>query len=79
MNRLDRCPRCQGREFRDVPIHNGRSVRRDCATARCRATWGFPVWYGQVLTKHWSADRAAAPIAAKHGHLTAEGRAGETR
>lgn len=40
-----RCDRCGSIEFVEVPIHEGDSVRRDCA--RCRRTWGFPVWYGR--------------------------------
>lgn len=39
-----RCDRCGSAEFIEVAIHGGASVRRDCA--RCRRTWGFPVWYG---------------------------------
>lgn len=39
------CPRCGYREYRDVPIHGGRSIRRDCA--RCERFLCFPVWYGQ--------------------------------
>ncbi|MEQ8848824.1 hypothetical protein [Botrimarina sp.] len=39
-----RCDRCGAGEFREVAIHAGASVRRDCA--RCGRTWGFPVWYG---------------------------------
>lgn len=36
------CKRCDFHEYRDSPIHNGRSTRRDCA--RCNRTDGFPVW-----------------------------------
>jgi len=36
--------RCGGTTWRDVPIHGGRSVRRDCG--RCRRFLDFPVWYG---------------------------------
>lgn len=40
------CDRCGHTEFRDVPIHAGRSIRRDCA--RCGRLVGFPVWYGDT-------------------------------
>ncbi len=40
----DACSRCSSTEFRDTPIHDGQSVRRDCAI--CNRTLGFPVWYG---------------------------------
>ena len=36
------CGRCHSREFCDVPIHGGRSVRRDCA--QCGLTIDLPVW-----------------------------------
>lgn len=39
-----RC-RCGSTTWRDFPIHNGLSTRRDCA--RCRRFLAFPVWYGQ--------------------------------
>lgn len=38
------CNRCGNATGGDVPIHQGRSTRRDCA--RCGRTMGFPVWYG---------------------------------
>jgi hypothetical protein len=41
------CPRCRSTGFLDVPIHNGQSVRRDCA--RCGRFIVFVVWYGRVL------------------------------
>ena len=37
--------RCGGTTWRDVPIHGGRSVRRDCG--RCGRFLGFPVWYNK--------------------------------
>jgi hypothetical protein len=40
------CDRCGFDEFVDVPIHEGRSTRCDCA--RCGLTLGFPIWYGRV-------------------------------
>jgi hypothetical protein len=39
------CDRCGCRDFVDVPIHDGQSVRRDCA--RCGRMLAFPRWYGQ--------------------------------
>jgi hypothetical protein len=41
------CDRCGFDQFVDAPIHNGESVRRDCA--RCKTTMGFAVWYGQAV------------------------------
>lgn len=40
------CRRCGSREYRDVPIHEGQSVRWDCA--KCDAFVDFPFWYGRV-------------------------------
>ena len=37
--------RCGLTTWRDVPIHGGQSVRRDCE--RCRRFLDFPVWYGK--------------------------------
>jgi hypothetical protein len=36
--------RCGSTVWRDVPIHNGQSVRRDCG--RCGRFFAFPIWYG---------------------------------
>ncbi|HUY88705.1 MAG TPA: hypothetical protein VMV10_08220 [Pirellulales bacterium] len=36
--------RCGATTWRDVPIHGGRSIRRDCA--RCGRFIDFPIWYG---------------------------------
>lgn len=36
--------RCGSTTYRDVPIHDGRSARRDCG--RCGRFIKFPVWYG---------------------------------
>jgi len=36
--------RCGSTTWRDVPIHDGQSIRRDCG--RCGKFMGFPVWYG---------------------------------
>ncbi len=41
------CDRCGADEFVETPIHNGESVRCDCA--QCGTTMGFPVWYGQTI------------------------------
>ena len=38
--------RCGSTTWRDVPIHNGQSTRRDCG--RCGRFIRFPVWYGQT-------------------------------
>ncbi len=38
--------RCGATTWRDVPIHGGQSVRRDCG--RCRRFINFPVWYGAL-------------------------------
>ena len=35
--------RCGSTVWRDVPIHGGQSVRRDCG--RCGRFLDFPVWY----------------------------------
>ncbi len=40
-----RACRCGSWEARDVLIHDGKSVRRDCA--RCGRFLEFPVWYGK--------------------------------
>lgn len=37
--------RCGGVAWRDVPIHDRQSVRRDCAG--CWRFIDFPVWYGK--------------------------------
>lgn len=37
--------RCGSTTWRDVSIHGGRSVRRDCS--RCTRFLDFPVWYGK--------------------------------
>lgn len=37
--------RCGATTWREVPIHNGNSVRRDCS--RCGRFRDFPVWHGR--------------------------------
>jgi hypothetical protein len=39
------CPKCLATEFRDLPIHGGQSVRRDCAM--CGRFVAFPIWCGE--------------------------------
>ena len=38
--------RCGATTWRDLPIHNGQSVRRDCGG--CGRFIDFPVWYGST-------------------------------
>ncbi len=40
-----RCQNCGHTEYRDTPIHNRQSTRRDCAD--CGRTVGFPKWFGK--------------------------------
>ena len=42
--------RCGSTEWRDVPIHDGRSIRRDCPS--CDRFIEFPVWYGNKHGEH---------------------------
>lgn len=37
--------RCGSTAWRDVPIHGGQSVRRDCG--RCGRFLDFPLWHGK--------------------------------
>ena len=39
-----KCRRCGSTQYHDVPIHNGKSIRRDCA--RCGRFLDFPAWHG---------------------------------
>ncbi len=39
-----KCDRCGSHHYVDVPIHDGKSTRRDCGT--CRRFRSFPMWYG---------------------------------
>ena len=43
------CDRCGWHEHRDVAIHDGQSVRRDCA--RCNRFLMFVVWHGEPGTR----------------------------
>ena len=43
---VPQCGRCHSTEYRDTPIHDGQSVRRDCA--ECGRTDSFPVWNGEA-------------------------------
>lgn len=36
--------RCGSTKWRDVPIHGGQTIRRDCA--RCGRFIDFPLWHG---------------------------------
>jgi hypothetical protein len=37
--------RCGSTKWRDVPIHDGQSVRRECG--RCERFLSWPLWYGR--------------------------------
>jgi hypothetical protein len=37
--------RCGSMIWRDVPIHRGQTIRRDCG--RCGRFIDFPIWYGK--------------------------------
>jgi len=39
--------RCGSTAWRDVPIHDGQSIRRDCG--RCRRFLDFVVWHGKPV------------------------------
>jgi hypothetical protein len=45
MNPTKSVCRCGSTTFRDIPIHGGQSVRRDCG--RCGRFIEFPMWYGK--------------------------------
>lgn len=40
------CRRCCGKHYRDVEIHNGETLRRDCGN--CGAFRDFVLWHGQL-------------------------------
>lgn len=41
--------KCGSREFKDVPIHSGQSISRDCA--RCGKFVMFLKWYGKASAR----------------------------
>jgi len=41
------CDRCGSVNYTDVIIHDGRSLRRDCA--RCNRFMGWPRWYDELF------------------------------
>ena len=41
------CDSCSSTDYVDTPVHDGRSLRRDCA--KCGHCWGFPIWHGVQL------------------------------
>ncbi len=59
MNASPTCRNCGSTEFCEIPVHQGRSVRRDCA--RCGRTFNFPVWNGEQ--NETSAAKAATSTA----------------
>jgi len=61
------CDNCGSLGFKDRPIHQGRSVRRDCD--KCGKTWGFPVWAGTQSTPSY-ASFASVPDASNAAPLT---------
>jgi hypothetical protein len=56
--RPDAVCRCGSTRWRDVPIHGGRSIRRDCA--RCGRFLSFPLWYGHKEDEPASAQAQGA-------------------
>lgn len=48
IRQLDQCDRCRAKNYIDVPIHDGRSIRRDCAN--CHRFMGWPRWYDRPLS-----------------------------
>jgi len=64
------CPRCCSERFVDIEIHNGQSLRRECAV--CKRFIGFSAWHGMTLNSlPESAEQEGAPpsIAAMQGVL----------
>jgi len=43
------CDRCDSLDYRDTPIHGGRSIRRDCV--KCGRFISFPKWHEKTLFK----------------------------
>jgi hypothetical protein len=52
------CDRCGGISFRDTPIHDGASTRRDCA--KCGRFISFPLWYGKNFSDAAAGTAGAA-------------------
>ena len=48
------CDRCEATDYRETPIHDGQSLRRDCA--RCHRFLGWPCWYGQSFKPREAKD-----------------------
>ncbi len=44
---LEGCDRCGATNYIDVVVHNGQSLRRDCAC--CHRFLGWPRWYGRSI------------------------------
>lgn len=40
------CPRCGSKQYRDVVIHSGQTIRRDCGN--CGRFIDFPLWHGEL-------------------------------
>ena len=57
--------RCGSTTWRDVPIHGGQSVRRDCG--RCERFLDFPVWYGK-----YAGQNGQHLVSCSHGQETTE-------
>ena len=52
----DDCPKCGSSQFVDTEIHDGESLRRDCA--RCHRTAGFIFWHGEPVPSEHVATEA---------------------
>ena len=39
------CPRCRSTDYIDIEVHDGQSLRRDCA--QCQLAYGFSRWQGE--------------------------------
>lgn len=55
--------RCGSTTWRDVPVHRGQSVRRDCG--RCERFLNFPVWYGND-----TGQQSQYSLQSQHGKTT---------
>jgi hypothetical protein len=54
---VPQCENCGSQHYRDVPIHGGKSTRRDCAG--CGKFIEFSVWYGMIQAPATSRDATA--------------------